>query len=196
MTMLIALALQAATVPCAPGIYVATEGAAPQALVETRASHRKVAGLPGMVLLGPFGKKMKVKSVVPGAQAAIRVKPGRPVFEFCFAPPAAAASGSDYVGVGAPASTPGEYYLVRFDAGSNQRELALSTIGSFSGPKGVLSESVTPFRAEQIEPGRFRVTPARDLPAGEYGFMQPPARTGSARGKDATERVFDFSVRE
>lgn len=195
MSVLFALALQAAAAPCVPGIYVALPGAALQALAETRADHRKVAGLAGAMLLGPFGgNKMKVKSVVPGAHASVQVKAGRPVFEFCFAPAPATPGGSDYVGVGGTASTPGEFYLIRFDAGSEQRELALSTIGGFGGPKGTLSESVTPFAVEQLAPGHYRVAPMRDLPPGEYGFMKPPTKGASARKQDATERVYDFTV--
>ena len=123
----------AQAVSCTPGVYLVADGAV-QPLNETRADRRKVTGLAGAVLLGPFGGgRMKVKSVVPGASAATRVKPGRPTFRFCFAAPApAAVTGSDYVGVDAPASTPGEFHLVRFDAGKDQRELALSVPRSTS----------------------------------------------------------------
>lgn len=189
----LALALQAAAPPpCPPGIHVErADSWLP--LVETRADHRKVAGLAGAMLLGPFGGgRMKVKSVVAGARASVRVAPGRPIFRFCFAPPPAATG--DYVGVDAPATNPADYRLIRFEAGKDQRELALSVVGGFGGPRGTFSQSVLPYTTEEIAPGMYRIAPAADLMAGEYGFMQAPRAATSSRSKDATERVFDFGV--
>jgi len=180
---------------CAPGVHAIASDDTLLALPLVKASHRKVAGMLGGMLLGPVGgNKMKVKTVVPGAAAATRLTVARPAFRFCFAAPAAASgASSDYVGVTKGVS-PRDYQLVRFDVQGDQRQLTLAAFGGFSGPEGKVSQSAIPFTTEEVAPGQYRVTPARDLEPGQYGFLSIVVAPASARKKDVQETVYDFAV--
>ena len=192
MSVLLALALVAAEPACAPGVYVSTDAGAPAALTETAADHRRVANLAGAMLLGPFGGgKMKVKTVLAGASATVKVRGPRPTFRFCLAVTEAVA-GSGYVG--GTAMTPADYKLVRFEQGGDDRSLALTAVGGFGGPKGQLGKSMVAVRTTQVAPGVYDIVPTADLPPGEYGFLRAVVAPTSARKKDATERVYDFAV--
>lgn len=181
--------------PCTPGVYAVAKSGELIALPQVKADHRKVTGMAGAMLLGPLGgNKMKVKTVLAGANATTKLDTPRPVFHFCFLAPAAdAGKSSDYVGVAAVAS-PQDYRLVRFEQAKDQRELALSSIGGFGGPKGQLSKATVPFETEEVAPGQYRITLSRDLDPGQYGFLSAVSAPVSARKKDVQEQVYDFAV--
>jgi hypothetical protein len=180
---------------CAPGVYAVAKGGELIALPQVKADHRKVTNMVGAMLLGPLGgNKMKVKTVVAGADATTRLDVARPVFRFCFpAQIIEAGTSSDYVGVKVAAS-PRDYRLVRFEQAKDQRELALAAVGGFGGPKGQLSKSTVPFQAEEVAPGQYRVTLSRDLEPGQYGFLYAVSAPVSTREKDVQEQVYDFAV--
>ena len=185
--------MEAVVSACAPGVYAVAETGELIHLPQVKADHRKVTNMIGAMLLGPLGgNKMKIKTVVAGADAATKLHDIRPVFQFCFQPVADGAA-SDYVGTTVAAS-PRDYKLVRFEQANDQRELALSAIGGFGGPKGQLSKSMVPFDAEEVAPGQYRVTLSRDLEPGQYGFLSAVSAPVSARKKDVQEQVYDFAV--
>jgi hypothetical protein len=196
------LLLQAAPAPteaCAPGVYL--EGGvaeAPTPIHEKLTDHRKMSGIVGFALLGGF-TPLKVKTVLPGKAAAVRTHAQRPAFIFCEPPEPAAepepGGQMGYVGVSAAGYSPLEFRLVRFDVEGDQREVPLSAM-SVTGPKaGAVQNATVRFEATEIAPGQFRVVPAADLAAGEYGFLKTSGNTPAANGKKAPpERVFDFAV--
>jgi hypothetical protein len=196
------LLLQAAAAPvesCAPGVYLEGSAAeAPTPIPERLTDHRKMSGVIGFALLGGF-TPLKVKTVLPGKAAAVRTRAQRPAFIFCAPqePAAEPAPGGQmgYVGASAPGYSPREFRLVRFDVEGDQREVPLSAM-SVTGPKaGAVQKSTVRFDATEIAPGQFRVVPAEDLEAGEYGFLKTVGNTTAANGKKAApERVFDFAV--
>jgi len=184
-----------ASASCAPGVYVVAKDGELIALPLAKADHRKVTGMGGAILLGPFGgNKLKIKTVLAGAAAATKLADARPAFQFCFPVRGAeAGTSSDYVGVTSTVS-PRDYRLVRFEQADDQRELTLSSAGGFGGAKEQISKSAVPFQAEEVAPGRYRVTLSRDLPPGQYGFLYALSALVSARQKDVQEQVYDFAV--
>lgn len=188
----------AAMAPCPAGVYL--EGGSPDALTpvpERLTDHRKISGLIGYALLGGL-TTLKVKTVLPGKSASVKASARRPSFIFCSPPEAAAPTGGEamgYVGVSAPAFSPREFRLIRFDVEGEQREVPLSAM-SITGPKaGAVQRSTVRFKSEELAPGRFRIVPNDDLAAGEYGFLRTVGNTSLANGKKAaSERVFDFAV--
>lgn len=194
----LALTLQAvAPAECAPGVHLVTADGSLQPLADQQTSHRKMAGLLGYALLGGM-TSLKVKTVLPGKAAATRVPPGRPVFLLCAAAVEAQPTqggGMGYVGPSVRATAPSELRLVRFDVAGDQREVPLSAM-SITGPKtGAIEKTTVRFSAEELGPGRYRMTPQQDLTAGEYGFMKTVGNTTMEGGKKAAqERVYDFAV--
>lgn len=181
---------------CTPGAYaVATDGTlTPMTL--TQAHHRKVSGMLGAALLGPIGgNKMKVKTVLDGPGAVIRVSGPRPTFRFCFtsARPATGDEG-DYVGATPGAVSTADFRLVRLERRGRQRELALTAVGGFGGPKDELGRSTIAFDVASAGANQVTVRPREDLPPGEYGFLGAVTNSGTAAGKRPAEEVYDFAV--
>lgn len=185
---------EAVTGTCAPGVYAVAKTGELTPLSQVKADHRKVTNMMGAMLLGPLGgNRMKIKTVVSGPAAAIKIHDVRPVFQFCFTPITTGDASSDYVGT-TVAATPRDYKLVRFEQTNGQRELALAAAGGFAGPKGQLSKSSVPFTVEEVAPGQYRVILSGDLQPGEYGFLSAVSAPASARKKDVQELVYDFGV--
>ena len=153
----------------------------------------------GFMLLGGM-TSLKVKTVLPGKAAAVRMKAARPSFLFCFEvrEPAGEADddgGMSYVGTSAQAASPREYRLVRFDVEGDQREVVLAA-NSVTGPKtGDIEKSNVRFEIKDVAPGQYLVTPQKDLAPGEYGFLKTAGNITAANGKRApAERVLDFAI--
>ncbi len=170
---------------CAPGIYLETgDPAAPKlvAISPEPIESRKVSNLGGFMLTGGMSG-LKVKSVLPGPQAANQLASRRPVFRFCFEVAATAAGdgqGSAYVGTAKAATNPVDFRLVQFESKKQQRELALAKSTMFHGIKTTLSDATYRFDSTEVAPGQFRVTLDYDLTPGEYGFVRG---TGGAQLK-------------
>lgn len=194
----LALALQA-SVPaeCPPGVHLLSGDGVLSPLADQLTSHRKMGNVLGYALLGGM-TSLKVKTVLPGKAAATRVQSRRPAFLLCAEAAEAeptTAGGMGYVGPSVRATAPGQLRLVRFDVAGDQREVPISAM-SITGPKtGAIDKTTVRFSVEELGPGRYRMTPQRDLTPGEYGFMKTVGNTSIAGGKKAAqERVYDFAV--
>jgi hypothetical protein len=205
MITIVALALAQAAAPepgCAPGFHLVEGDAAPRPIAEKLTDHRKMGNLIGASLFGGMlGGPMTVKTVLTGPSAAVRTKAGRPSFLFCTtvadeADAPAEGGAMAYVGTAkAEADSPRAFRLVRFDAGSKQREAVLTGVGTFNDPAKAAMKAVVRFEVEELGPGQYRVTPLENLAPGEYGFMRTAGNTTMVNGKKAVpERVFDFAV--
>jgi hypothetical protein len=170
---------------CAPGIYIETGAAeAPQltAIAPVAIESRKVSNLGGFMLTGGISG-LKVKSVLPGANAENQLATRRPTFRFCFDAIAVSAGGglgSAYVGTSQPASSPADFRLVQFQSKKQQRELSLAKSTMFHGVATTLADATYRFDWVEVAPGQFRVSLDYDLQPGEFGFVRG---TGGAQLK-------------
>lgn len=169
--------LQAASAPAPPaphdaGLYYLT----PQGLtrIEGRAvsvaRSRKKVPLSGSL---PMAGGSQIRAEILGAHAA-RTISATPVFYYH------APAGEESTGAG-------DLVLVKLRARGNHREFTISTDPEWNANTGVPLRSQVEFNAKQVESGVFRLEPADDLDAGEYGFYL-------FRGRDLPGFLYDFSV--
>jgi hypothetical protein len=112
------------------------------------------------------------------------------VFYFYFDQASQGEAGAPFANAWHPSAvnSPSDLTLVRFqvDHGNRTQVIELRVFG----PHGVGDDAHIAFTSERVAPGVFRVTPAADLPPGEYGFTY----TVEVAEDDTETRVFDFSV--
>jgi hypothetical protein len=176
--MLIALALLLALspteniqVPPDPGLYYLTsqgpvrlEG---RAVTVTRP--RKKVPLPGPMAVGGG----QARAEILGASAEREVS-SSPVFYY------RVPAGSESIGAG-------DLVLVKLRKRGKRREFTVSGQAEWSTSAGIPLRSQVRFNTRQVESGVFRLEPADDLAAGEYGFYL-------FRGRDLPGLLYDFSV--
>jgi len=138
----------------------------------------------------PFGLgKIKTKANLPGTTASLQLKESRPVFYFYLD----TKSGGLNTSSGIP-STPNEFTLVRFNVRSDNREITISKQNAYGAKGGLSDEYVVQFNAENLGNGIFKVTPAKDLKNGEYGFYL--INSGNSNASAAIgAKFFDFGVK-
>ena len=138
----------------------------------------------------PFGLgKVKTKANLPGTTAKLQVQSARPVFYFYLDNKTGGLNTSS----GIP-SNPNEFALVRFNVRSDNREVTIAKANAYGAKGGLSDEYVVQFNAEDLGSGVYRITPAKDLKNGEYGFYlinSGNSSTGAAVGA----KFFDFSVK-
>lgn len=178
--------------PHAPGIYIIDpRGAGKMTRIDAIMSNQlKTSNLLGYALTSGISS-MKLKAVIPNANARVRATSRRPVFYFYFNSGSPLASLTDFsTSFTANATSPNEFSLIRFDSKKGRREASVASMNLFGGMKsGVSDKARVQFSYEDVAPGVFKVTPNADLAPGEYGFMYSiGAQAGSAA------RIFDFSV--
>jgi hypothetical protein len=126
-------------------------------------------------------KKAKVKSVIQGAAAPVRIKSGSPVFYFYFGAQTAPANNPNMAfGL---ASTPKDYALVHLQVNGASREMTIGSASIWGASSGTQDSDKSAFSYEKVRPGVYKVTISAPLPAGEYGFNVA-----------AWGRVYDFGV--
>lgn len=137
----------------------------------------------------PFGLgKVKKKANLPGRNAALQITSTSPVFYFYLDN----TSGGLNTASGIP-STPNEFTLVRFNQRSDNREVTIAKENSWGGKGGLSDEYVVPLQAEDLGNGIFKVTAARELKKGEYGFYL--LNSGNSNVSDGVgSKFFDFGV--
>ena len=132
--------------------------------------------------------KVKIKSNLPGRNAALQIKNTQPVFYFYLD----VTSGGLNTSSGVP-STTNEFAMIRFNQRSDNREVTISKSNSWGAKGGLSDEYVVPLKAEDLGNGIFKVTPAIELKKGEYGFMLlNSGNSNTAAGVGA--KFFDFGV--
>jgi hypothetical protein len=91
-------------------------------------------------------------------------------------------AGSESIGTG-------DLVLVRLrKQDKRRREFTVSGEAEWSASSGIPLRSQVQFNTRQVESGVFRLEPADDLAAGEYGFYL-------FRGRELPGLLYDFSVR-
>ena len=179
--MLLALALVLALspvenveVPPDPGFYCLT----PQGLIRlegravTVTRSRKKVPLPGP--MGAVGSG-QARAEILGAEAE-RQLTSTPVFYY------RVPAGSESIGAG-------DLVLVRLRKRGQRREFTVSGQPEWTAGTGIPLRSQVQFNSRRVDSGVFRLEPADDLAAGQYGFYL-------FRGRDLPGLLYDFSVSE
>lgn len=194
-------------VPHSAGIYMLDDSAGPAKMVRldpVRTNQTKTGGFLGSALTGGIAK-IKITTVLPGLAARIHTLSAHPKFYFFFNQPGAANPGQ-YVpgqypqydpqqfmggigGMGSFAKSPNEFSLVRFDVKKDHREASIGSFNVAGGAMGVQDKQRMQLTYNDVRPGVFEVTPAGDLPPGEYAFVS----SGPA-GMTMMSSIYDFSV--
>jgi len=176
--MLVALAILLAWFPASsvevppdPGLYYLT----PQGLVRIEGRSVTVEGgrskIPVKHSLPVVGDQ--AKAAILGAHAAQRVTE-TPVFYY------RTSSGAESIGAG-------DLVLVKLKSRKNRREFMISAQGEWKESSGIPLRSQVEFNSRRVDSGVFRLEPADDLDAGEYGFYL-------FRGHDLPGFLYDFAV--
>jgi hypothetical protein len=132
--------------------------------------------------------KVKVKSNLPGRNAALQIKDTQPVFYFYLD----ITSGGLNTSSGVP-STPNEFAMIRFNQRSDNREVTIGKANAFGAKGGLSDEYVVQFNAQDMGGGVFKITPATPLPKGEYAFYL--INSGNSNASSAVgAKFFDFGV--
>ena len=132
--------------------------------------------------------KVKIKSNLPGRNAALQIKNTQPVFYFYLD----VTSGGLNTSSGVP-STTNEFAMIRFNQRSDNREVTIGKMNAFGGKGGLSDEYVVQFSAQDMGDGIFKVTPAAPLTKGEYAFYL--INSGNSNASSAVgAKFFDFGV--
>jgi hypothetical protein len=132
--------------------------------------------------------KVKIKTNLPGRNAALQMQDTMPTFYFYLD----VTSGGLNTASGVP-SDPKEFTLVRFNQRSDNREVTIGKANAFGAKGGLSDEYVVQFKAEDMGNGIFKITPAAGLTKGEYGFMLVNSgNSNTAAGVGS--KFFDFGV--
>ncbi|MBS0477910.1 MAG: hypothetical protein JSR79_01250, partial [Proteobacteria bacterium] len=140
--------------------------------------------------------------VLPGVSARVRTATARPTFYVFFDQATTSLSNGNSgsfwsAGPAAAVTSPNEFSLVRFDVKKDHREAAVGKFNIGGAKAGVQDKQRVALTYVDVRPGVFAVTPERDLPPGEYGFVYSSVSGGGIGmyGAGATlSRVFDFSI--
>jgi hypothetical protein len=132
--------------------------------------------------------KVKIKSNLPGRNAALQIKDTQPVFYFYLD----ITSGGLNTASGVP-STPNEFAMIRFNQRSDNREVTIGKANAFGAKGGLSDEYVVQFNGQDMGSGIFKITPATALPKGEYAFYL--INSGNSNASSAVgAKFFDFGV--
>ena len=169
-------------------------------LYETRAGSRKMTQLMpavsaqnrtgGLFTSGlTYGiSKVKIKSNLPGRNAALQIVDPEPVFYFYLD----VSSGGLNTASGIP-SNPNEFALIRFNQRDDNREVTIGKSNAFGAKGGLSDEYVVGFVATDLGNGVFKITPSAPLQKGEYGFYL--VNSGNSNASAAVgAKFFDFGV--
>jgi hypothetical protein len=181
-------------VPHAPGLYVlqgSGETAKMTRMNFTVTNQAKTGGILGYALTSGLAS-MSVKVVIQNDTAPIKAGPN-PKFYFYF-DSAAQEQGSVTWASGSNTfvTSPAEFTLIRLAAKNGQREARVGSMNIGGAKSGVMDKDRIGFRAVELRPGVYEVTPNAMLQPGEYGFIFSLGGGGSNGAM--TARIFDFSV--
>ena len=132
--------------------------------------------------------KVKIKTNLPGRNAALQIMNTMPVFYFYLD----VTSGGLNTASGVP-SDPKEFTLVRFNQRSDNREVTIGKANVFGAKGGLSDEYVVEFKTEDLGNGVFKISPVAALTKGEYGFfLVNSGNSNTSAGVGA--KFFDFGV--
>ena len=139
--------------------------------------------------------KAKMKAVIPGPRAEIRVNDSSPVFYFYFDDKQAGLGKTSYFGVG-NLSNPNQFALLKLEVDKSNRETIIGQFSALGASSGSDEKAMIPFRSERIRPGLYKVV-VEGVKAGEYCFLASgPRIMAGAYGAGAVGAadIFDFGV--
>jgi len=138
-------------------------------------------------------KKAKMKALIPGSRASLRVADPAPTFYFYF-DDKAAGLGKSHFG-SSNVSNPNQFALVKLEVKESNRETIIGEYGSLGASTGTHAKSMMAFRSDRLRPGLYKVVTTAPLDSGEYCFLASGMAMG-ALGAGATGAVdiFDFAV--
>ncbi len=175
------------------GIYLYTKDreGKPQMIVLERAAYQgaKTGGI--LTSAMTYGiKKAKMKAVIPGPRASIRVSDPSPVFYFYF-DDKAAGLGKSYFGIG-NLSNPNQFALLKLEVNKSNRETIIGQFGAFGSSSGTDDKATKAFKSERLRPGLYKVV-VEGLQAGEYCFLASSGALGVyGAGASGAADIFDF----
>jgi hypothetical protein len=132
--------------------------------------------------------KVKMKAVVRGGRASLRMAEDQPEFWFYFEEKTHSLSN---VWFWAGASSPHEFLLAKLSPKRNERELVVAEAGILGGSAGAPSKDTVEMKIERLAPGVYKVTPEAPIQPGEYCFFY--AGAGGPAGPNGG-KLFDFGV--
>jgi hypothetical protein len=176
--------------PHSPGIYLLDpRGAGRMSRVDATVSNQtKTSNILGFAF--SYGlSSMKIKTVLPNANARVTAVDRHPTFYFFFNQNSTLASLVDFSsGLTAAATSPSEFSLIKLERKKDHREAIVGSRGFASVKEGISDKARVAFTYSEIVPGIFKVTPSTELAPGEYGFLY------SVNNSTSNARIFDFSV--
>lgn len=185
--------------PMAPhdsGIWVMMEGrdGKKEMVILERAAYQgaKTGGMFTSALT--YGiKKMKIRAVIPGAKANIRVGDSNPTFYFYFEDKAAGL-GKGMFGSGS-VSNPNQFALVKLEEKDKNRQTIIGEAGAFGASSGTHEKSMIQFKSERIRAGLYRVRPLTPMADGEYCFLaSTPIVGATGAGASTAIDLYDFAI--
>jgi hypothetical protein len=181
-------------VPHAAGLYVLEgEGAAAKMnkMNFTVSSQAKTGGLLGYAFTGGIAS-MSVKVAIQNDTAPVKTN-GTPRFYFFFENTTQEGAANTWAsGANTFVTSPAEFTLVQLMKKKGRREARVGSMNIAGAKSGVMDKDRLAFRANEVRPGVYEVTPAQPLQPGEYGFIF--SLGGAGTGGALTARIFDFSV--
>jgi hypothetical protein len=182
------------TSPHNPGIYWLSKSGAGNRMLRLEASAYSQTKTGGLFASGmTMGiHKGKMKAVLSGEHAALRITEPNPKFYFYFNEKPQGFGQSSPGSV--QASKPEEFALAEMERHGKERTLNVGEIGigTFGGASsGLSSKDTVPMEVQNVAPGIYEVTPSKPLAPGEYCFVPPSGAAGFGMAGGA---VFDFGV--
>jgi hypothetical protein len=171
--------------PHASGIYLLHNWEKPQKMeiIQPQSANYAKANMMGTMLTMGLAKT-KFKSTYSGMSAATKSMTHLPEFYFYFDTAA-----TNLSQMGQAASTPDDFYLMKFDVKKGNREVFVGKGNAFA-ERGLTRGDGIPVRVEKIADKAYHLVPQAELQPGEYGFVIS-AETGKG-GNSAV--AYTFSV--
>lgn len=137
-------------------------------------------------------KKAKMKAILPGSRASIRISESIAEFYFYFEDKATGL-GKSYFGI-SNLSNPNQFALIRLDSTKSNRETTIGEFGAFGASSGTDAKAMITFKSERLRPGLYRVR-VDSLQPGEYCFLASSGAMGAyGAGAAGAMDIFDFGV--
>jgi len=161
------------SLPTDPGLYVENGGSFTKVIGQIAQFTRTGSRFASTATIGIKSAKANIQLQGPHAQTIVSPQP-----TFYFIPPKQAAE----AGVNA-----GDLILIRLEEKTQRRQFEIAAAGLFRASAGIsLTHQIQLIRSEP-KPGVYEVTPAVELPKGEYALYL-------ARGEGMAAYVYDFGV--
>jgi hypothetical protein len=192
-------------VPHTSGIYLldgAAETAKMTRIDATTSNQSKSSGLLGYAFTMGIAP-LQMKTVLPNLSARVNTKTKKPIFYFYFDQAntglSNGATSTYWLGGGSAVTSPNEFSLVRFESKKDHREVVLAQVNIVGVKSGVMDKARVSFTYKDISTGVFEVTPDKELPPGEYGFVYSASAGasggfGAYGGGGGSSKIFDFSI--